>query len=201
MSEITRRDALSRLAMAFVTAGAVDRLYAQDAHHAVQEAAAAAGGAYRPKALSAHEFRTLERLADLIVPVDNGKPGAVQADVPAWIDTLLSVSDTLKMRFTAGLAWLDAEMKKRGAKDFVSAAPSEQTALLDLIAYRKNRSPELDPGIDFFILARRMTVDGFYTSRVGMRDIYPGNTPIRTFTVPQEAIDHVLKRSPFKSPA
>ncbi len=194
MSEITRRDALSTLAMAFVTAGAFDGLLAQ-AHHAVQQAAAATGGAYTPKALSAHELRTLERLADLIVPVDNGKPGAVQADVPAWIDTLLAVNAELKARYTKGLAWLDAEMKRRGAADFASAPTSEQTALLDVIAYRKNRSPELDPGIDFFILARRMTVDGFYTSRVGMRDIYPGNTPIRTFTVPQEAIDHVLRRS------
>lgn len=195
MSEISRREALSSLAMAFVAASGVDRLLAQEAHHAVQQAVAAAGGSYKSKALTAHEFRTLERLADLIVPVDNGKPGALQADVPAWIDTLLAVNDELKTRYTSGLAWLDAEMKKRGAADFASAPASAQTALLDVIAYRKNRSPEMDPGIDFFVLARRMTVDGFYTSRVGMRDIYPGNTPIRTFTVPQEAIDHVLKQA------
>lgn len=195
MSEITRREALNRIAVAFVSAAAVDRVLAQEVHHAVAQSAAAAGGAYKPTALSAHEFRTLERLADLIVPVDNGKPGALQADVPAWIDTLLAVNDDLKARYVTGLAWLDATIEARGATDFVSASPDRQTALLDVIAYRKNRSAELDPGIDFFVLARRMTVDGFYTSRVGMREIYPGNTPRTEFVVPQAAIDHVLRRS------
>ena len=89
-------------------------------------------------------------------------------------------------------------MKERGAADFVAATPAQQTALLDRIAFRRNRSPELDPGIDFFILARRMTADGFYTSAIGMRDIYPGNSPQASFTVPAAAIDHVLSRSPLK---
>jgi gluconate 2-dehydrogenase gamma chain len=196
MSEISRREALNRIAIAFLGASAVDRLAAQEAHHAVRQAVA--GGAYTPKALSAAQFRTLERLTDLIIPVENGKPGAVQAEVPAWIDLLLGVNDDLKARYTKGLEWIDAEMKARGATDFASAAPEQQTALLDVIAYQKNRSPELDPGIDFFILLRRMTVDGFYTSRIGMRDIYPGNTPRPAFTVPPEAIEHVLSRTPLK---
>lgn len=197
MSDITRRDAVSRLAFAFLSAGLIDRLAAQELHHAVQQGVAASGGGYVPKALSAREFRTLERLADLIIPVENGKPGALGADVPAWIDTLLAVNDELKARYTAGLAWLDSTMKTRDGVDFASATPQQRTALLDLIAYQKNRSTELNPGIDFFILARRMTVDGFYTSRIGMRDIYPGNTPSAAFTVPPEAIAHVLSRSPL----
>ena len=201
MSEITRRDALTRIAIAFATAGVVDRvdcLDAQELHHAVQEATSRSGAAYVPKALTARQFRTLERLTDLIVPVENGKPGAVQAEVPAWIDLLLSVNDDLKTRYATGLGWIDAAMKERGAADFLSATPEQQTALLDVIAYRQHRSPALDPGIDFFILARRMTVDGFYTSRIGMADVYPGNTPRTAFTVPREALEYVLNRSPFK---
>jgi hypothetical protein len=201
MSDITRRDALTRIALAFAAAGAVDRadcLVAQELHHAVRQAASSSGGAYVPKALTAHQFRILERLTDLIIPVENGKPGAVQAEVAAWIDLLLSVSDELETRYTAGLGWIDSAMKARGGADFLSASPEQQTALLDVIAYRRHRSPDLDPGIDFFILARRMTVGGFYTSRIGMRDIYQGNTPRAAFTVPPEALDYVLNRSPFK---
>ena len=194
MSEITRRAVLGRLAVAFAAAGVIDRLDALQAHEMVHQAA---GGA-APKALSAAQFRTLTRLADLIIPVENGKPGAVQADVPAWIDSLLAVNDELQARYTAGLTWLDKTMAARHKTDFVGATPEQQTALLDQIAFQKNRSPELTPGIDFFILARRMTVDGFYTSPTGMRDIYPGNTPLAAFTVPQEAYDYVLGRSPFK---
>ena len=151
-----------------------------------------------PKALSVPEVRTLERLTDLIIPIDTGKPGAVAAGVPEWIDTLLAVNDELKARYTNGLAWLDAAMKSRGAADFTSGSPQQQTALLDLIAYQKNRSEELNPGIDFFILARRRTVDGFSPSRLGMPDIYPGNRPAARFTVPPAAVEHVLSRSPLK---
>jgi len=199
MSDITRRDALARLALAFTAAGAIDKVDAHEAHSILRQSTAAAGGGYTPKALTAEQFRTLERVTDLIVPVENGKPGAVEADVPAWIDSLLAVNAELKARYVSGLAWLDTTMQARHLSSFVSATPEQQTALLDQIAFQKNRAPELNPGIDFFVLVRRMTVDGFYTSPIGMRDIFPGNMPAAEFKVPQEAYDYVLSRSPFKS--
>jgi gluconate 2-dehydrogenase gamma chain len=197
MSDLSRRDVLQRLALAIAAASAIDPLEAQDAHAAAQQAAAAAGGKYVPKALSAHEFATLERVTDLIIPADD-KPGALQAEVAPWIDLLLNVNTDLKAKYTAGLAWLDTAIAANGAADFVSATPAQQTALLDVIAYRRNRTPETDAGVDFFVLARRMTCDGFYTSTVGMRDVYLGNTPQTAFVVPQVAIDHVMSRSPLK---
>jgi len=196
MSDITRREALNRLAVAFAAAGALDHLAAAEAHAAIEQATAG-GGPYTPKALTGHQFLTLSRLTDLIIPVEDGRPGAVQAGVPAWIDSLLEVNAELRARYTDGLTWIDKTMQARHGSDFLMATPEQQTGLLDQIAYQKNRSPELDPGIDFFILLRRMTVDGFYTSPIGMRDIYPGNTPLGEFTVPQEALDYVLSRSPF----
>jgi len=197
MSELTRRDVLQRLALAIAAAGAIDTLDAHEAHVAAQQATVAAGGKYAPKALSAHEFATLERLTDLIIPADD-KPGALQAEVAPWIDLLLNVNADLKAKYTTGLAWLDAAVAADGAKDFVSATPAQQAALLDVIAYKKNRTPENAAGIDFFVLARRMTCDGFYTSPLGMRDVYMGNTPQAAFVVPQAAIEHVLSRSPLK---
>jgi len=197
MSELTRRDVLQRLALAIAAAGAIDTLDAHEAHVAAQQATVAAGGKYATKALSAHEFATLERLTDLIIPADD-KPGALQAEVAPWIDLLLNVNADLKAKYTTGLAWLDAAVAADGAKDFVSATPAQQAALLDVIAYKKNRTPENAAGIDFFVLARRMTCDGFYTSPLGMRDVYMGNTPQAAFVVPQAAIDHVLSRSPLK---
>jgi hypothetical protein len=194
MSDLSRRDVLQRLALTIAGAGAIDRLAAVEIHHAVHQSAA--GGRYAPKALTSHEFRTLERLTDLIVPAEGSRPGAVQCEVAAWIDVLLGVNGDLKARYARGLAWLDAAMKERGAADFVSAPAADQTALLDRIAYQRNRSAGLDPGIDFFVLARRMTVDGFYTSPIGMREVYPGNSPQATFTVPAASMEHVLNRSP-----
>jgi hypothetical protein len=87
-------------------------------------------------------------------------------------------------------------MKKRGTSDFLGATGEEQTALLDQIAYRRNSSPELDPGIQFFTWARRMTVDAFYTSEIGIADIdYRGNHPQASYPEPTEAIAYALKRS------
>jgi hypothetical protein len=39
--------------------------------------------------------------------------------------------------------------------------------MLDLIAYRKSKSPELGPGILFS--TGRLVVDAFYTSKVGIK--------------------------------
>ncbi len=196
MSEITRRDVLRRLALTITAAGIVDRAAAQEVHHLAYQSMTASGGAYTPKALSVHEFATLERLTDLIIPVENGKPGAVAAGAPAWIDMLASVNERLKEIYTTGLAWLDRAAKAKGAADFISAQPDQQTALLDQIAYRRNQSVELAPGIEFFAMARRMTVDAFYTSEIGIRDIdYRGNSPMSSYPAPTEAIAYALKRS------
>jgi hypothetical protein len=197
MSELTRRDALTRLAAAFAGAVAIDVGLARQAHALVRQTLAR--GVYTPTALSAAQFRALERLADMIIPVEDGRPGALGAGVPAWIDSLLAVNDQLKAKYVTGLAWLDTAMTTRGASDFASATPTQQTALLDLIAFKKNASLELNDGVDFFVLARRMTADGFYTRDVGIRDVIPnGQPPLSAFVVPQESIDYVISRSPFK---
>ena len=160
------------------------------------QAAAVTGGTYAPKTFTVAHYKTLERLTDIIIPVENGAPGAVAAGAPAWIDMISSENDELKASYAKGFAWLDGTMKGRGAADFVSASPAQQTELLDLIAYRRNASPELAHGIEFFTLVRRMTVDAFYTSAIGIKDIdYRGNTPIGSYPAPTESIAYALKRS------
>ena len=197
MSDISRRDALRRLGLALMATGALDRVAAQEVHHMAAEAQAAASGPYTPKSFSATEFRTLERLTDLMIPVENGAPGALAAGCAAWIDMISSENVQLKRIYKDGFAWVDGAMKTRGAASFVEATPAQQTALLDQIAYRRNQSPELNPGIEFFTWARRMTVDAFYTSEIGITDIdYRGNRPMGSYPEPTEQIAYVLKRVP-----
>src|SRR5690349_12375570 len=88
--EISRRDVLRRVAAAFIAAGTIDRASAQEVHHLATMAQAASGGSYTPVSLTAVEFKTLERLTDLIIPVENGAPGALAAGAANWIDTMLS---------------------------------------------------------------------------------------------------------------
>ena len=196
MSDISRRDALRRLGLALMATGALDRLSAEEVHHLAVQGQAAASP-YTPKTLTPAEFASLERLTDLIIPVENGAPGALAAGCAAWIDTISSENAQLTRIYKDGLAWLDTATKARGAASFAAATPAQQTALLDQIAYRRNSTPELAPGIEFFTWARRMTVDAFYTSPIGIKDIdYRGNSPMGSYPEPTEQIAYVLKRSP-----
>src|SRR4028119_2070966 len=96
MCDLSRRDALRRLGLALMATGFVDRIAAQEVHHMAGQARAATGGVYTPKALSVHAYRTLERLTDLIIPVENGAPGAVAAGGAAWIDMMAGENEQLK---------------------------------------------------------------------------------------------------------
>jgi hypothetical protein len=195
MSDVTRRDLLQRIALS-ITAGQLSLEAAQHVHGIAADEKAA-HGVYKPKALNAHEYKTLEKLADYIVPPDGAVGGATAAGAPEWIDLMASQNPQLLAIYTGGIAWLDHAIERRGAASFVDATPEQQIALLDLIAYRKNESAELGPGIKFFEWARKMVVDAYYTSAIGIKDIgYMGNTALSKFEVPQVAIDYALKRSP-----
>ena len=195
MSELSRRDLLRTIALS-VTVGGLEAEAAQHVHN-MAAAEKAATGVYKPKAFTDHEFLTLQKLADYIVPADDVSPAASQAGCADFIDLLASQNPELAAIYTGGISWLDRTMERRYGASFVSAKPGDQTAMLDLIAYRKNESDELGPGIRFFDWARKMVVDAFYTTPVGIKDLgYVGNTAVTKFEIPQEAIDYALKRSP-----
>jgi gluconate 2-dehydrogenase gamma chain len=201
--ELSRRDLLLRIggAMSLAAAGAsvLPAQEAQHVHQAVADDKTAQKGPYQPKALTAHEYATLDRLSGFIIPADEHSPGAIEAGAAAFIDFLCAASDEMLAIYSGGIAWLDDTMRHRAdGQDFLSAPAARQTELLDLIAWRKNQSPELNPGIRFFTWARRMVADAYYTSPIGFKELgYMGNTASSSFSVPQEAVDYVMKRSPL----
>jgi gluconate 2-dehydrogenase gamma chain len=190
MSEQTRREVFRGIAAAMLIGTLLPAQQAEHIHHAVADAKV--GGNYQPKALTPHEYSTLQDLSEIIIP------GSSEAGAPAFIDFLCSVCDDMKDIFTGGIGWLDEQMGHRyQVAGFLDAKPEQQTEMLDLIAYRKNASPELNPGIHFFDWARRMVVDGYYTSPAGFKEVgYMGNQALSHFSVPQEPLDYALKRSP-----
>ncbi len=192
MKPVSRREWLARLAAGVAVVSGAE---AQHAHEAVAREKQK-GGTYQPKALTAHEYATLQKLSDLILPADDHSPGALEAGAAGFIDFLCSVNNDLRYLYTGGLMWLDEAMEHAHDKPFLEAAPVEQTAMLDKIAYRKNASPELDPGIDFFALCRRMVADAYYTTPIGYKEVgYMGNSGMAQFSVPKEALEYALKRS------
>ncbi len=226
-STSTRRDALRKIALSLTVAGSLRELDAQAAEH-VHSAAAAdtKGGKYTPKQFNAHEWATITRLSEIVVPADDRSGSAVDAGAPQFIDLLCSQNQELAVIFTGGLSWFDAEMRKRAGKEFVSATAAEQTAMLDDIVaaervvreqgaeqalfarapqyksfagYTVKPGTDLAPGVKFFDWARKLIVDAFYTSPIGVKDVnYIGNVAISKYEVPQEAIDYAFNRSPFR---
>lgn len=198
-SKYSRRDLLRDVSLAIAGEQVLAAQTAEHVHQQVAQQKAAAKGPYRPKALTVHEYDTLKRLSDLIIPADDRSPGALAANAAEFIDYLCSVSDEMKEIYTGGLGWIDGAMRRRNnGKDFLGSQPDQQTALLDLIAYRENESAELNPGIQFFTWVRRMVADAYYTSPIGMKELgYMGNGAMAQFSVPKEAVEQAIRRSPL----
>jgi hypothetical protein len=188
MSGITRRDILRTLGVGAVSGSVLQVIPAAAAEFAHQmvmnEKASAPGGKYAPKYFSARQYETLTFLCDAIIPKDDVSGGAVEAGAPEFIDLLTSENEAYAARLGGGIMWLDNLCADRYGNAFLECTPGQQKEILDSIAYRKNalQDPALSPGIAFFAFLRKMTCDGFYTSKIGIADLqYLGNTAISEF--------------------
>jgi gluconate 2-dehydrogenase gamma chain len=223
---VSRRDMLRNIALALTAAGAgpMSMEAAQHVHNAATSERAKTGGTYQPKALNAHEYKTVTRLAELIIPADDISGSAVDAGAPEFIDVLCSQNTALTDIYTGGLLWLDGYTRERHGKRFVEGSPAQQIEVMDNLvaaartddAWRREAEnwatehyrtfagegvqPPADmyPGLNFFNWVLRMTVDAFYTSPIGIKDVgFMGNAAHSSYVVPQEAIDYAFKRSPL----
>jgi hypothetical protein len=123
----------------------------------------AANATYNPQFFSRREYNLLDVLCELIIPADD-TPGAHDAGVSEFVDFMVSQDSDLQYPFRTGLAWLDAISAEEYGTAFVDLTPNRQDSLL-----RKVHQS------DFFLLARKYTVIGYYTSRVGLKELdYPG---------------------------
>ncbi len=139
-------------------------------HSAAEESAAP----YVPQFFKPGEFKTVELLAEMIIPADD-KPGAKEAKVANYIDFVVfsarEFEPSLQREWMDGLAVLDRESQKQFGKVFRMASMAERENLLTEMSL-----PERDPGArhggyEFFRLVKNMTVEGFYTSRIGLIDV------------------------------
>ena len=120
----SRRDALRRIALAVTAAGLGRGIAAADAaevHEQVSEERTFLGE-YKVKYFTEREFRTLERLSELIVPADEGGPSGREGGAPEFIDLLSSQNTELADIFTGGMLWLDNASSRRYGKPFAEAA-------------------------------------------------------------------------------
>jgi hypothetical protein len=175
-SGVNRRDALRRIAVGGIGAvtsalwvenlSALARVQAEHVHTALATAQSTA--AWAPKVLSAQQHQTVAALVELIIP-QTTTPGAKAALVDRFIDTLLDEAERPdRERFLNGLGWLDARSHALYRSAFLSASSTQQVELLTRLS--TGASADDRAGEEFFTAIKSMTITGYYTSEIGLRD-------------------------------
>jgi hypothetical protein len=147
-------------------------------HHRQDAPVQIAHAAYTPQFFSPNEYRTVEVLTDLILPAmedssHQPQPGAKDAGVAEFIDFMVYSDPSLQPQFRDGLTWLDNASKP--VASFTALSAEQQNALLERLAYKAKYRESEKTGQQFFLLFRKYTVMGFYTSRIGLESLdYPG---------------------------
>lgn len=169
----------------FQIVGAAPALAAVTAGAGLAQTPEAPAAAYQRKVFDDHQWRTVEVLCDLVLPADEHSGGATQAGVPEFIDDWLDFrkqqdgNDDLAAQILGGLAWLDREAARLFTKTFAAAAPDQQRQILDRIAWPERAAAEDRRWAAFFSKFRDLTANGFYSSKMGIRDLpYLGNTAV-----------------------
>ena len=147
-----------------------DDLYGQTVHEH--------GAAQSPnRFLSETDFKTIARMTDLIIPPTD-TPGAVQAGVPEYIDSVIAREGQHQAVVADGLRWLDAQAKEHGAARFLELNEEAQLTILQPLCDAADTQKTPGRNVQFFGLIKRLTADGYYTSKVGLIEElgYKGNT-------------------------
>ena len=174
MADVSRRDALRKIAVGGAAAATVPLwiqtlLSAAEQHAAHFQASAAQAAAWAPKALTSEQNETVITLAELIIP-QTETAGATKANVNRFIDAVLAdASPADRQKFVDGLAWLDTQ-SQRDAGVRLRKRAGHQTALLTAMSTNKAPSSAEQLAWTSSRPSSRLTITGYYTSEVGMRE-------------------------------
>lgn len=177
---IGRRTAIRTLASGAVAAAAsgtwVESLTAlarqqAHAHAAGAVIAATAAQDWAPRTLTAAQNDLVVALTELIIP-ETDTPGAKAARVNRFIDQVLTDAlPPVRESFVRGLSWIDSRSQELYKQTFLAASADQQTALLARISSDVEDPSNADAtiGRQFFQAIKGMTINGYYTTEIGLR--------------------------------
>jgi hypothetical protein len=138
---------------------------------------------------TADELLTITLLADIIIPKDEVSGSASDAKVTDFIEFIVKDIPEHQVPMRGGLRWLDVQCLNRYSNSFKACTQAQQLEMVQEIAYPLKAKTEMQQGVVFFNRMRSLTASGFYTSKIGIKDIgYVGNTPGRWEGVPAEVL-------------
>lgn len=183
---LSRRAALKVIAVGLGTAGALPILeetsLGQQSHSGMLMEKPTAPADQVHRFFNGQEIATIAALSGLIIPADEHSPGTEAADVPAFIDLMISESSAEVKRFwREGLLAIDKLSEERFSTVFITANPDQQVALLKTISKNEYKARSIEER--FFVAIKSLTVDGYYTSQVGIHQElnYKGNAYLKNF--------------------
>lgn len=139
--------------------------------------------------LNDHELETIAVLCDLILPATAQFGSATDAEVPAFIEFIVKDMPNHQLPIRGGLAWLDHHSNAMYGLVFQKLSIEQQKSICDQIAFPGKTQPEHLAGEKLFTRIRNLTLTGYYTSEMGIKDLgYQGNRPNVWDGVPQEVL-------------
>lgn len=136
-----------------------------------------------------HEMATITVLGNIIMPEDEVSGNASEAKVPEFIEFIVKDKPEFQTPMRGGLRWLDLHCMNKYGEAFTKIDDQKKIAVVDSIAYPKKAKAELTQGVNFFNLMRNLTLTGFYTSAIGIKDVgYVGNRPNQWNGVPEDVL-------------
>ena len=148
---------------------------------------------YKATFFTALEWRTVKTLVDIVIPRDATSGSASEARVPEFMDFVMKEYPSNQARMRDGLGWLNAESRTRFGVPFPDAKKAEQIQIVEDIAWPAKAKPQHQAGVRFFSAFRDLTASGFFTSRMGVKDIgFRGNVPQSSWSgCPAAAEKHI----------
>ncbi len=137
---------------------------------------------YVPESFSAAEMTALDALTEVILPSDAHSPGARAAKVARYIDVVVADAGSgASQRWKSGLKAVSSIAASRFQRVFEECDSAQQDSIVAGLSRAEDK-----PGTEaerFFVLVKRATIEGYYTSQVGIDEElgYRGNTAIDEF--------------------
>lgn len=175
---MNRREAIQRTAMMLGYAVSAPALFG-----VLNGCKATPGVAFTPVFLSVGQAKSIEILAEIIIPKTE-TPGANDVGVPAFIDSLLHIAYAKddQDKFLKGLTEFEEDAERTYGDNYAACEPEEQVALFKKyhdaafsVPIQKpplgwwNPRPEAEK--PFILQVKELVLLGFFTSQVGASEV------------------------------
>lgn len=128
-------------------------------------------GNYKLQFFSEEENKLVDQLMEMIIPADDHSPGAHDAKASLFADRMIATSnEAAKTQWRNGLRLMKEQAQKVSLDEALQIAAADE----------ENPKTELN---HFFILLKQTTINGYYTSEIGIHQEmeYVGNTYLARF--------------------